>query len=55
MPPVWAKDILVFNVPKSAPHVQIIVMDDSTEVGRLEFPIDKLLSSTSEQSWNEEF
>ena len=52
MPPVWATDILIFNVPKSAPHALIIVMDDSTEVGRLEFPLEKLLSSTSEQAWN---
>lgn len=55
MPPVWSKEILVFNVPKSAPHVNIIVMDDSTQVGRLEVPLDKLLSSTSQQAWNEEF
>ena len=47
MPPVWSTDILVFNVPKSAPHAEIVVMDDSTEVGRLEFALDKLLSSTS--------
>lgn len=53
MPPVWAKEILTFNVPKSAQHCEVIVMDDETEVGRVLVPLDKIVTASSEQSFNE--
>jgi hypothetical protein len=55
MPPSWSESYQTIMIPESLKAVDIIVMDDDAEVGRLTLGMDKLLASNDEQSFNEEF
>jgi hypothetical protein len=51
-PPCWSETYLTIMVPESLKTVDIVVMGDDAEIGRLSMSTDVLLATSSEQYFN---